>query len=438
MSRFLTRRAILRRTAISGAALAAPTWVPAPVLGLNGAVAPSNRVTLGHIGLGGMGSQHLTSGVWGIGAGGFLGRDDTQVLAVCDVVALKRDAARQVVDRHYAQQRDRGTYAGCAAIRDFRELIDRDDIDAVVVATPDHWHAIVTIQACMRGKDVYCEKPISLTVLEGRAIVETARRYGRVVQTGTQSRSNPMVRFACEVVRSGRIGRVKTVRVACGGPPAPANLPAQPVPEGLDWDLWLGPAPWAPYNRSRVDPGGWRRLADHGGDDMTDRGAHQFDIAQWGLGMDRSGPVEILPPDGQHRKLLTFRYADGTEMIHTNTGWEDGVTFIGTEVEAWVVCVFGRPRFKPESIGQQPIRPGEVRLYESDNHHSNFLECVRTRRAPAADAETGRRSATVCHLGNIAFALRRPLRWDPSRERFVDDESANRMLERAPRAPWRI
>jgi predicted dehydrogenase len=414
--RRVTRRRFLKGAA--AAAVAAPyviTW-PAHAGGVN------DEITLGAIGVGGMGNANL---------GGLLHR--TRVIAVCDVDSKKREDTRKRVEDHYSRNRPKGGYKGCDAYADFRDLLARDDIDAVMIATPDHWHAITSIQAAKAGKDIYCEKPMSLTVREARAMVTAVRRYDRVFQTGSQQRSGGEFRLACELVRSGRIGRLETINVSVGGPSGNCNLPAEPVPDHLDWDMWLGPAPWRPYNKG-LHPFNWRGYRDYSGGGMTDWGAHHFDIGQWALDMDESGPVEIFPPDGKEHERLTFRYARGVEMYHGDGG--KGVIFRGTggEIEVWR----GGLRASPEEVKKEPLGPNEVHLRKSPGHHDDWIECIRSRKRPICDVEVGCRSVTVCHLGNIAYWLKRPLKWDPVKEEIVGDAEANRWLGRPKRAPWRL
>ena len=421
---------VTRRTFLKGAAVAAgPFIVPSSAFAAPGRPAPSDRLAIGCIGIGGNGGGHL---------GRYLGRRDTQVLAVCDVDSEKRDAAQQRANKKYADLMGKGSYKGPDAYNDFRDLVARDDVDAVTVSTPDHWHAIVSIAAVKSGKDVYCEKPLSLTIGEARAMVNATRRYGRVFQTGSQQRSGyaGRFRFACEMIRNGRLGKLQTAHVTVGGPSKDCYLPAEPTPEGLDWDMWIGPAPWRPYHH-RIHPASWRSFRDYSGGGMTDWGAHHFDIVQWALDMDNSGPVEIYPPDGKEHQRLTYVYANGVRVYHGgHTGKGSGITFIGTEGKIEV----SRDTLTtyPASIMAEPTGPGEVHLYESKDHAGNWLECIRTRRRPVCDVAIGCRSVTVCHLGNLAYWLKRPLKWDPAAERFVGDEMANRWLDRPKRAPWRL
>ncbi|MBN1342738.1 MAG: Gfo/Idh/MocA family oxidoreductase [Phycisphaerae bacterium] len=430
----MDRRQFIRRAAAGTmASVGIPYFVPSSALGAAGHVAPSNRTTLGFIGMGKMMRGHL---------GGFLNRSRCHVVAICDVESIRLGQQQRRVDDFYGNRYGKGSYKGCAAYKNFLALCDRDDLDAVVIATPDHWHALTALAALKSGKDVYCEKPLTLTINEGRYLVTATRRYGRVFQTGSQQRSSWQFRRACEIVRNGRIGKVHTVHVNVGDPSVECYLPAQPVPEGLDWDFWLGPAPYRPYNEDIAPPvtfGGWpnfRSYRDYSGGGMTDWGAHHFDIAQWGLGMDDSGPVEVIPPDGKKVERLTYKYANGVTMYHGGATGRAGVEFKGPKGR--VLVNRGYIETDPPSLLDEPIRPNDLRLYHSDNHQDNWLDCLHTRSKPICDVEIGHRSATVCHLGNIAYWIKRPLKWDPVKERFVDDDEANRMLQRPMRSPWRL
>ena len=421
---------ITRRTFIKGtAATALPYVVSSSVIGAGGRAAPSERIVMGAIGTGGQGTRHIGGGIW-VQGGGFLSKPQVQFVAVCDVNARNRDNARNIVNKHYSN-------SDCAEYKDFRELAAREDIDAVLVATPDHWHALPCIAAARAGKDMYCEKPMTLTIEEARVVADTMKRYGRIYQVGTQQRSWHEFRFASELVRNGYIGQVKSITVNVGGPPLwSCDAPAESEPDWLDWNTWLGPAPWRPYT-SKIAPGGWMAYRDYSGGEMTNWGAHMFDVAQWAMDADESGPVEIIPPDGKDYKVLTYKYANGTMMTRDKIGKEvPGVLFTGTEGKIEV----SRDHLVtwPESLLRQRIAPDQIHLYESKNHPDNFLECVRTRNRPASDAEVGCRSVTVCHLGNIAYWLNRPLKWDPKEERFVNDPEADRMKSRPMRAPWRL
>jgi len=424
-----SRRQVLRASLAAGAAVAAPRVVPGSALGVEGRPVPSERIVLAHIGMGWFGTVDLKT---------FLGSQQVQNVAVCDVDAAKAAAAKELVDAHYGHH-------DCRIYRDFREMLDRDDIDAVSIATPDHWHAIPTIEACRRGKDVHVEKPLSLTIREGRAMVEAARRYGRVVQTGSEARSSPSCRLACELVRNGRIGEVREVYVSSvGGPSSMEVLPAEPVPPGLDWEMWLGPAPWRPYNKG-YHPVNWRGFYDFSGGGLTDWGAHHFDLTQWALGTDDTGPVEIIPPDGREHKFLTLVYASGVRVYHVLGAQPEvemlgHITAIGTRgrIGFWYG---GLEKTDPPSLAREMIGPNELRLHQcppGGHEVGDFLTAVRTRQRPGADVEIGHRTVSVCHLAHIAYRLRRPLHWDPLREEFPGDEEASRMCSRAMREPWRL
>jgi predicted dehydrogenase len=362
-------------------------------------------------------------------------------LAVCDVDTNRRNNARKIVEGRYAEQMKAGSYRGCDAYIDFHELLNRKDIEAVCIATPDHWHAIPVLEACRAGKDIYCEKPLSLTIHEAKVMMDTVRRHKRIFQTGSMQRSDDKFRLACELVRSGRIGKVRSVYVNVGGPPRPCDLREEKAEPGLDWDRWLGPAPRRPYN-SVLSPRGvhsnfpdWRNYVEYSGGMMTDWGAHHFDIAQWGLGMDESGPVEIIPPkDARATTGVRYLYGNGVEMIHGPGA--RGVRFVGPDGEINVDR--GYLMSKPAEIIKVPIGEKDVHLYHSTNHLRDFLNCVRNRRTPICDVEIGARSVTVCHLGNLAYLHHRRLRWDPKGWRFVGNDGDNKWLDREHRDPYRL
>jgi len=430
----INRRQFLAEAAgIAVGTVSFPYIVPSSALGKAGAVAPSNRITLGCIGVGIQGKD--LEGV-------FLNERGAQVVAVCDVDSLKLERARDMAERYYARRKPTGAYKGCAFYKDFRDLVARDDIDAVVVATPDHWHAIIVVQAARAGKDIYCEKPISQTVAEARMMVNVVRRYGRVFQAGSMQRSDSRFRFTCELVRNGYIGEVKTIIAGIGGPPVDCDLSAEPVPDYLDWDMWLGPAPWRPYNEvlsPHISMGffpQWRIYRDYGGGATTDWGAHHFDIAQWALDMDNSGPVEIYPPDGDSE--IIYKYANGVILTRQEPReWKDyTVTFVGTEGK--IVVHREYLNTWPDNLINNKLGPNDIRLYKSNNHYADWLQSIRTRGKPICDIEIGCRTATVCHIGNIAYELKRPLRWNPEEEHFVDDPEAGRLLSRPMRSPWHL
>ena len=432
----MDRETISRRSFLRGAtaAVAAPCAITSSALGSKDRPPASERINMGWIGVGGQGTRLLAGGVWAP-KGGFISRGQVQVRAVCDVDQHRANNARDIVNKTYGNK-------DCDTCQDFRKLLARDDIDAVAIATGERWHPLLTVAAAKAGKDIYCEKPASLTIEEVKAMHRAVRRYGRVFQMGTQQRSSRAFRHACELVRNGYIGEVKTVVVGVGGPPGQdyCYLPAQPVPDYLDYDMWLGPIPWRPYNEEFVH--GWMAYRTCSGGGMTNWGAHHFDIAQWGLGMDDSGPVEIIPPDGKDYPVLTYRYANGAtvvrdpERLQREAGPSNGVMFVGTEgkVAVWRYEM----RTWPRKLREVTIGPDETRLYRSPNHYNNLLTCIRTRRRTVSDIAVGRRSISLCHLGNIAYWLDRPLQWNPEKERFVDDPQADRMLYREMRSPWHI
>jgi predicted dehydrogenase len=426
----LTRRHFLKATGI--AAATAPFLLPSSVW--SAAKGPNDKITLGFIGMGTQNRGLL---------GGFLNAPDTQVLAVCDVDTTRREHSRKTVNDHYAKQGSKGSYLACSGYEDFRDLLARKDIDAVVIATPDHWHAYIAILAANSGKDIYCEKPLSLTIHEARAMVRAVRKHKRIFQTGSMQRSMSDFYKGCMVARNGLIGNIKEVYVSVGGPSRWCDLPEEPVEPGLNWDFWLGPAPVRPYN-SVLSPRGvhkhfpnWREYREYSGGGMTDWGAHHFDIAQWGLGMDNSGPVEIHPPDGKDFKRLTYKYSNRTLMYHGGLeGYPFGVVFVGT---AGKVCVDrGKHKFEPESLEQTRYDQLPVRLYKSDNHLTDWLKSIRSRQLPICDVEIGARSVTVCHLGNLAYWNKCALRWDPVKEKFVRGAGDNKWLDREKRAPWKV
>jgi predicted dehydrogenase len=409
------------------AGLALPTICTSP---LRGDKAPSAKVTLGFVGVGVMGRGHLSY---------FLHQPDVQVLAVSDVVAERREHARKTALDHYAKTK-KGGYKGCAAYNDFRDLLRHPGIDAVVIATPDHWHAVPCVLAARANKDIYCEKPLTHAIAHGRKVVEAAARNKVVFQTGSQQRSEfgGQFRKAAEYVRSGRLGKIRAVKVGVGGPAVPCKLPGEKAPEGTDWEMWLGPAPDREYSSVLCPKGvhkhfpAWRDYREYAGGGLADMGAHHFDIAQWALGMDGSGPVVIEPP-GKGDTGCKFVYASGVVMSH---GGPSGCTFEGTEGTIHVDR--GKLESKPAGVLEAPLTDKDVRLYHATDHKRNWLECVRSRKPTICPAEVGHRSATVCQLGNIAYRLRRKLRWDPARERFLGDAEADRLVGREVRSPWEL
>ena len=465
------RRTFMHKTATVASTLALPAIIPASAMGAEGQVAPSNRITLGQMGLGVMGTGHLRR---------LSGDPSVEMLAICDVDQTRLKSAQATVKSAYANTKTR-----CAAYNDYQELLARDDIDAVVIVTPDHWHTPLAIDAAKAGKDIYCEKPVSITVSEGRELEQTVRRCGRIFQTGTQYRSIPTIRRICNFVREGGLGQVKsvftlwrtmedTLRSGRFQPyqqffdletasrsyvPLDCVLPAEPVPEGLDWQRWVGPAAWHDYNQlfhKNPMPGvvPWSFCRDFGVAAVTGYHSHAADIIQYALGMERSGPVEFIHPNDGLYPTLTCRYANGT-LLHLVENWQDvkllyhavpdtarlagnfGGIFVGEK--GWLTSmttggpIEGGPKHLLAAMRLETRDP----IREANNHHANWLQCIRTRQRPSTDAELGHRAAALGHLTIIAYRLQRSLKWDPVKEEFPDDEAANRLLTRAKRIQTR-
>ncbi len=417
----LTRRKALHR-GIAGivAAAAAPLFFPGR---LWGRTAPSNRIALGIVGNGLIAGAHI---------GALVGRDDCHILALCDVSKAAARKAQARIAESYGDKDAPGLYST------HEELLKRADLDAVFVCVPDHWHAPIANAAMIAGKDVYCEKPLTLTVREGRVLVETARRCGRILQTGTQQRSNAAFRKAAAMVRAGWIGELTGIRTALGEFPLPKVLAERPVPTDFDYDRWLGPTAWRPYHPERVAGnynGGWRVYYEYGGRKNGDWGAHHFDIIQWALGMDNAGPVEFLPKGWADVKFQTHRYENGVTVQRVDRVEKGMIEFKGVKGTIWV----GRGDVlvtDPAPLASRPLRGEEPHLYASDDHHTDFFNCVHSRQRPLCDVEVGHRTATVCHLNNIAELLRRPIKWNHRKEQIVGDPVASRLLERPRRAPY--
>jgi len=419
-----------------------PVLVPSDVLGANGQVPASDRIVLGCIGVGGMGTGHVR---------GFLRHQDVRVTAVCDVRKTYRDRAKKIVDEHYGDQ-------ACEAYDDFRELLARDDVDAVMIATPEHWHALIGIEAARRGKHMYYEKPMSLTVAEAKAVREAVNCYGVVFQFGTQQRSSHDYRFTCELVRNGKIGQLHTIMIGSAGGEYSRipNQRPQPVPPGFDYDMWLGPAPWAPYCDVRVSRT-WMFISDYGLGCLDGAwGIHDVDIAQWVNDSDASGPIEVEGSgrfyddirDAAYSWEVEHKYANGVRLIHMDLvtarkraeqfrirNYMASVIF-GTE--GWIYVSRRGMQTHPESLMRTVIGPNEIKVIKSDSHHRNFLDAIKTGQPTISSVEAAVRAETVCQQADIAMRLGRKLRWDPVREVFIDDEEANRMLSRAMRSPWHL
>lgn len=426
-----TRRAFLKTSTLAATAF---FIVPRYVLG-RGYIAPSDRINIGFIGCGKQSASLQNN---------FLKTNQIEFIAAADVFKAKRERFIQGINKYNVSQGKEATN-NCKAYHDFRELLQIKDIDAVIITVPDHWHAAVAVRACNAGKDVYCEKPLSLTVAEGRAMVHAARKHDRIFQTGSMQRSWKEFRQAVELVRNGYIGEVKQIKVNIDGPPKAWDLQGEPIPEGLDWNFWLGPNTIErPYNSIiaptiALEPSlwpQWRAYKEFGGGGMTDWGAHMFDIAQWGLNMDESGPVKVIAPADGAKVGLIYEYANGVQMIHVNEKGGAYCKFIGTNGEVHV----GRGILKtsPETLKDKVIGDNEKHVYYSDNHYMDFLNSIRTRKKPICDVEVGHRTASVCNIGNIAYSLGRTLEWSSEREKFRHDSEANALLHRPMKKEWKV
>lgn len=432
----MNRRDFLKRIsqATAGAAVlsGAPTIVSAEAIGRGKRPAPSNRINLAAIGNGWMGSGNIS---------GFLNIPGVQLISICDVDKNHLDAGLAKVNDRYGNK-------DCAGYKDFREMLDRGDIDAVTIALPDHWHAIPAIMALQKGMDVYGEKPLTRFVTEGRALCNAVQRYGRIWQTGSWQRSRDNFRQAVELVLNGRIGKVTHVDVGYGGGLTDFNHSADqmefrdPPPE-LDYDLWLGPAPLEPYCPARIHKN-WRLLLDYGGGLLTDWVGHHLDIAHWGLGLDRTGPVRIEAKGNFVPGLYNVpehfdvhcTYKNGV-TIRISDELRNGAKFFG-ENGKWVFVTRGTLEANPASLLKETIGPDEIRLTRSNDHYQNFIDCVRSRQETLTPAEVAHRSASVGNLGLISIITGRPLDWDPDTETIKNDDEATRLLGRSLRSPWTL
>lgn len=443
----LSRRDFIRSsTALTAAAFAGPFIAPASVFGRN---APSNRITLGIIGCGNQSTVDLPQ---------WLANEDCQVVAVCDVNRasygykndkqfLGREPQRDFVNAFYAKKAASGSFKGVDMYSDFRDLLARPDLDAVAIITPDHWHAVQTVLAARAGKDIYCQKPLTLTVADGREMIDAVRKHQRVLQTGSQYRSHAIMRQACELVRNGRIGKLQRVEtyVAENNFKGPGpGWKEMPVPAGFDYNAWLGPAPLAPYHHDRCFYR-FRFVSAYSGGQTTNFGCHSNNVAHWGMGMDHTGPVEIedmgaeFPLKGDLFDTPTkvaFRatYANGVVLECKTDKLSFGATFHGTD--GWLRVVSKGITSSIPKIAESKIGPNELHLPVSLNHYRNFLDCVKSRKDPMEPVEIGHRTASLCHLGNIAMRLHRKIRWNPDKEQIVGDAEAAKMLARPKRKGW--
>lgn len=430
----LTRRGFLAGTL---AASVAPMILPSRVLGRAGSVAPSERITMGFIGQGGQGSGHLFGGSWTYVAGGYLGRSEVQILGVCDVWRNKRESAKQRINQYYSQMAGTSSYMSCEAYRDFRDLIARPDIDAVLMALPFHLHAPMAIMAMKAGKDVYSEKPCAITIEEGRILADTQKRYGRVYQAGTQQRCEYDGKFrrACELVRNGYVGQLKEIYAfSPGGGFSPnmqnVNAPGIPIPDDFDWDLYVGPGPWQPFTGGNANCG----LFAYGDPNW---GPHHYDVVQWVLEKDHIGPNEV----SYENDHAVFRYDNGV-VVHAcpfpgaTVGGVGGARYIGTD--GYVAVDRENIESNPAGILNVQLKPSDQRVYTSKSHAGNFLECIRSRKQTICNAETAHRSMSLVLLAGIATQLKRKMIWDPVKEQFKDDKQANRLLSYARRPGWEV
>ncbi len=430
-----------------------PTVVPASVLG---PAAPSKRINVGAIGTGRISRGHDMPGVWKY--------ENARIVAVCDLDSKRLEDAKTLVNGYYAKLAGKA-YEGVVGYPDYRELLRNTDVDAVLISTPDHWHALIAVAAVEAGKDVYLQKPASLTIAEGRALSNAVHRTGRIFQIGSQQRSSPQFRYAAELVRNGRIGRLQTVEVGLPVDPAGDVEPEMPVPGNLNYEMWLGSTPYVYYTEKRVHPQdgydrpGWLRCSQFGAGMITGWGSHHIDCAHWAMGTEYTGPVEIwgqaeFPTKGLwdvHGKFRTEAlYADGVRMVISDE-LPNGIKFLGSD--GWIFVSRGDERVTSSdpvaklkdaqalaasnpAVLTSVIGPGEIHLYESKDHHGNWLDCVRSRLPPIAPVEVAHRSCSACLLHNIAMITKRRLRWDPLRERFENDDEANALLSRPQRWPY--
>jgi predicted dehydrogenase len=435
---FLTRRDFIKTAA---AAAMAPAIVPSSVFGR---LSPSDTVLLGCIGVGRQGQGDLQEAIYrGLEAG-------AHVVAVCDVDSHRAEDAQWLAEKIYATELGKNGYEGCAVYRDFRELLDRGDIDGVLIVTPDHWHAAHAVAAANAKKDIYVEKPLTYSIAEGQKLVKAVRANKRILQVGSQQRSSVYFRTACELARNNRIGKLASIRVTLPSDVGTGDPRPMPVPKNLDYDFWLGPAPQAPFTEDRVHPQrnyerpGWLQIEQYCRGMITGWGSHMNDIAQWGNGSDETGPVEFegkgdFPDRGLFDVHTTFHvdalYANGVRLV-METGDPAGVRFEGDR--GWIFVQRGKIEASDPEILRQKIGDNEIKLYQSSNHMKNFLECMRSRKEPAAPVEVGHRSNSVCVLAHIAMKLGRKLKWNPKAECFVDDDEANRWLDYSHRAPWTV
>jgi predicted dehydrogenase len=444
-----SRRSFLKLSATAAVVAGFPAIVPSSVLGQS---APSNRINVGAIGVGRISRVHDLPGIWQF--------EQARIMAVCDLDSKRLEEGKALVNGYYAKKTGK-SYDGVATYHNHRDLLANKDIDAVVISTPDHQHAILAVDAVHAGKDVYLQKPASLTIAEGRAMANAVAASGRILQIGSQQRSWKQFHRACELVRNGRIGEIKHVEIGLPGDPSGPDAPPMPAPANLNYDAWLGSTPEVYYTEMRVHPQvgydrpGWLRCEQFGAGMITGWGAHHVDTAHWGMNTEYTGPIEVwgsaeFPTHGLwnvHGKFLTHAvYANGTTM-DISGDFPNGIKFYGSEGWIFVTRDSGVTTGDP-GANNQPLRasnpkilesvigPNEVHLYESADQHGNWLECIRSRQAPTAPAEIGHRACSTCLIHHIAMKSGRRLHWDPVRERFLNDDAANALLARPQRKPY--
>ncbi|MBC6988418.1 Gfo/Idh/MocA family protein [Hymenobacter sp. BT491] len=452
----VSRRNFLETSAKAAVATIAfggfPTIVPASVFGKN---APSNRINIGAIGTGRISRGHDMPGVWQY--------DQAQIMAVCDLDTKRAEDAKMLVNDYYSKKNGK-PFDGVKVYHDYQALLQNKDVDAVLISTPDHWHALIGMAAVKAGKDVYCQKPTSLTIAEGRALSDAVKKTGRIFQIGSQQRSTSQFRYAAELVRNGRIGKLKTVYIGLPGDPSGDEEPPMPVPKNLNYDMWLGSTPEVYYTEKRVHPQqgydrpGWLRCEQFGAGMITGWGSHHVDCAHWAMDTEHTGPIEVwgtaeFPKKGLWNVHGPFKteglYANGVHMIISDS-FPNGIKFEGTD--GWIFVSRGDAKATasdPASIQaakaldasdpkliQSVIGPNEIHLYESKEHHGNWLECIKSRKPPIAPVEVGHRSCSTCLIHHIVMKLQRKVYWDPAKERFKNDDEANGMLSRPQRKPY--
>jgi predicted dehydrogenase len=420
----LSRRNFLKRGALLGAtASLAPQILSADTLGLNGRVGPNSRINVGFIGMGGMMASHLRlSQMPGV-----------HPLYICDVRQNRLDwGTQQMANRNYHE---------VVATQDFEDVIEDSAVDATLIVTPDHWHAAIAIAAMRAGKDVYVEKPMTLTIEEGKAMVAAEKRYGTILQVGSQQRSESGFRKAAEMVRNGWIGEIKAIYASVGRFPPPVLGAEEPIPAGFNYDKWLGPTPYEPYTTERAlgqFGAGWRRFWEYGSRKHGDWGAHHYDIAQWALGRDDSGPVRFVPQGYQGEKYSYHEYADGVRVVRDHPDMKGHlIRFIGTEGEV-LVSRGNKLATTPPELANRPLRSSDERLYRSPEHFQNWLDGIRSRKQTICPATIGHRSGSICQLGGIAERLNRPVQWDPKAQAVVNDAVAQKMQDRQRRAGYEL